>query len=207
MRPLSSTLLLVAGAALAGCMPILTSPHTETGTSGGDCSSWEQPTNTWGISEPPCLTAEGFEVGETPPDMRLLDQNGEIVSLWQFYGNVIVLDLSTMWCAPCAALAEGVTETQEEFAHEGFTYITMLSQDHLSQTPDQEDLGKWASDHGITNAPVLSDEAQQGYTSQIIPPGGSFPRVLLISRDMIVLDESIEPAEDPSVRAAVEAAL
>lgn len=204
MRILSLALLTVS----VGCMPVLTSPHTEdSGTGAADCADWAAPENAWESHQPPCLSDEGFEIGQVIPEMRLLDQNGDLVSVWQFYGNIIVLDLSTMWCAPCAALAEGIPETHEMFADDGFTYITLLSQDHLSQTPDQEDLTKWADDHKIDTSPVLSDAAQQGFTSQIIPPGGSFPRVLLIGRDMRVLDDSIEPAEDPAVRAAVQAAL
>lgn len=189
-----------------GCVPVLTSPDNglDTATDTTDCT-WEGPKNTWHSAAPPsCLEGEGFEEGEILPDMRLLDQHGNTVSLWQFYGDLIVLDFSTMWCAPCAVLAEGVDETWEEFESEGFMYLTVLSQDVYSNVPDVDDLNQWADDHSIT-APVLSDDGT--YTDEVIPPGESFPRVMLIGRDMSVLVEEITPAEDATVRSTVQSAL
>ena len=186
-----------------GCIPVLESPNRDTSTT--DCAAWASPENTWRSSAPPdCLTGEGVQADELILDMRMMDQHGDEVSLWQFYGEVIVLDFSTMWCAPCADLAEDVDETWKEYDEEGFMYLTVLSQDHSSNVPDLEDLNKWSEDHDIT-APVLQDAS--GYTEMVIPPGGSFPQVMLIGRDLRVLDVSVEPAEDPTIRAAVEAAL
>ena len=189
-----------------GCVPVLESPGggTDSGEDTTNCT-WELPKNSWHSSEPPnCLEGQGFDEGQVIPDMRLLDQHGNTVSLWQFYGDLIVLDFSTMWCAPCAVLAEGVDETWEEFEDEGFMYLTVLSQDVYSNVPDVDDLNEWASDHSIT-APVLSDDGT--YTNEVIPPGESFPRVMLIGRDMTVLVEEITPAEDATVRSTVQAAL
>lgn len=190
-----------------GCTPVLESP-ANTGSDSGidttDCS-WEAPENTWHQSTPPsCLVGEGFDEGQIVPDMRVLDQHGDELSLWQFYGDLIVLDFSTMWCAPCAVLAEGVDETWEEFEPEGFMYLTVLSQDVYSNVPDVKDLNQWAGDHSIT-APVLSDDGT--YTNEVIPPGASFPLVMLIGRDMRVAVEEITPAEDATVRSTVQAAL
>lgn len=193
---------------IMGCVPVLESPNTGGADSGApdtqDCT-WEAPKNTWEQSTPPnCLEAEGFEEGQVVPDMRLMDQHGNIVSLWQFYGDLIVLDFSTMWCAPCAVLAEGVDETWEEFEDEGFMYLSVLSQDVNSNVPDLEDLNQWATDHTIT-APVLTDDGT--YTSEVIPPGASFPLLMLIDRNMKMAVEEITPADDANVRSAVEAAL
>jgi len=190
-----------------GCVPVLESPNTGSADSGPDTEdcSWEALQNTWEQSTPPnCLEAQGFEEGQVVPDMRLVDQHGDTVSLWQFYGDLIVLDFSTMWCAPCAVLAEGVDETWEEFEGEGFMYLTVLSQDVFSNVPDVEDLTQWADDHSIT-APVLSDDGT--YTDEVIPPGASFPLLMLIDRNMKVSVGQITPAEDAAVRSAVEAAL
>ena len=193
------------GMLAVGCVPALESPTRglDTGSGGEDCA-WEAPENTWERSEPPCLTGEGFSKGEVVPDMRLMDQHGDTVSLWQFYGSLVVLDFSTMWCAPCAELAEGIDETWEKYGDEGFMYLSIISQDVISEVPDLDDLNKWADDHSIT-APVLADD--QGYTDEVIPPGGAFPLVMLLDRDMTVLVEQVTPVEDAAVQAAVEAAL
>jgi peroxiredoxin len=187
------------------CVPVLESPQTDSGVDSSDCAAWQVPENGWTLGSPPdCLAAEGVQAGQVITDMRMMDQHGDEVSLWQFHGDIIVLDFSTMWCAPCAVLAEDVDETWKEYEDEGFMYLSVLSQDHVSQVPDLEELNKWADDHKIT-APVLQDDA--GYTDSVIPPGGAFPQIMLIGRDLRILDVSIEPAEDPSIRAAVEANL
>ena len=40
-------------------------------------------------------------LGHHPCDFELVDQNGTTRSLYEFYGQPIVLDLSAMWCGPC----------------------------------------------------------------------------------------------------------
>jgi len=192
-------------AALVACVPVLESPDDGDTSNNTDCPAWTAPENSWDTNTPPdCLSADGFESGDIAPDMRMMDQHGNELSLWQFYGDVIVIDYSTMWCAPCADLAEEVDHTWKDYVDEGFMYLTVLSQNELSQVPDLEELNKWADDHAIT-APVLQDAS--GYTDTVIPPGGSFPQVMIVGRDMRILDVSIEPAEDPTIRAAVESAL
>lgn len=188
------------------CVPVLESPSSDSGDAKtGECGTWEPPTNIWGAESPPdCLSGEGYHTGDIHPDIRMVDQNGEEVSMWQFYGNVIVIDFSTMWCAPCAELATHVDETWKDYEDDGFMYLTVLSQDHLSQVPDVEELNEWADEYRIS-APVLQDGV--GYTDDVIPPPQNFPQIMIVGRDMRILDDSIEPAEDPSIRAAVEAAL
>jgi len=136
--------------------------------------------------------------------MRLLDQHGATVSLWQFYGLVVVVDFSTMWCAPCQELAGGVEETYQEYRDEGFIYLTVLSEDLDSEVPDQEDLNIWADYYEIT-APVLSDD--QGYGEQIVGGASGYPLVMVIDRELVVADEQVTPTDDATIRGVVEGLL
>lgn len=200
MRAMLGSVPLVAALGSAGCVPVLTSPEGTLDSS----SVWVAPTNGWPLAQPPAdLEEEGFSEGEVPPDMRLMDQNGQEVSLWQFYGSVVVVDVSTMWCGPCKALAAGVDETWLEYKDQGFMYLTVLPEDNVGEIPDQADLNEWATTYEIT-APVLSDD--QGY-SYIIEPSGSYPTVMVLDRDMRVAEDRVEPAEDATVRTVVEALL
>ena len=67
--------------------------------------------------------SERTGIGEAVTDECVPDQNGDQVSLWQFYGNVWVLDVSTMWCAPCQKLASGLQEIVNDHEEEGFVYL------------------------------------------------------------------------------------
>lgn len=200
MRAMLGSLPLVVALGGAGCVPVLTSPEGSLDSS----STWVAPTNSWSLETPPTdLEEEGFGEGEVPPDMRLMDQHGQEVSLWQFYGSVVVVDVSTMWCGPCKEIAGHVDETWKDYEQQGFMYLTVLPEDNVGEVPDQDDLNEWATTFGIT-APVLSDD--QGY-SYIIEPNGSYPTLLVIDRDMRVAEDRVEPAEDGTVRTIVEALL
>ncbi len=187
-------------ALLVACTPHLYSPPD---TGSGEWS-WDAPDNGWSMGEPPQgLEGDGWHVGDVVPDFRLMDQFGAEVSLWQFYGQVIVLDHSTYWCAVCQTLAQDVDETWLEFADDGFMYITLLSQDNEGAVPTVDVLQSWADYFGIT-APVLADDA--GIAAQVVGAEG-FPRLQLIGRDMRLLNDQIVPTDDAQIRTEVQAAL
>lgn len=182
-----------------GCVPVLTSPQDS-----ADQSCWMTAENDW-VSTPPRNDLEytGFGLGETPPDMCMTDQFGNDVSLWQFYGQVILLDISAEWCAPCQELATEVDHTWKDYEDQGFMYLTILTEDQNSQIPGVEVLEKWAEDFDIT-APVLSDT--EGYRNQLVPTG-AYPRLMLINRNMEISIDNVTPANDENIRAKIEEAL
>lgn len=182
----------------AGCIPVLTSaPTGETAT-----SDWVAPDNAWDQATPPAdLVGEGMSVGQVAPDFRMMDQNGQEVSLWQFYGSVIIIDVSTMWCAPCQKLADEICSVQGDYESQGFAYLTVLPQNTVGEIPSQDDLVEWTTDHNIC-APVLSDDVGLG---DVLVPDGAFPSLTVIDQDMKVVNERIAPAEDSEIRAEIEA--
>lgn len=197
MREPFSPMAALVVASLSGCVPHLYSA----GKGGG--GPWTPPDNTWDLAEPPSdLAGEGFDGGEVPPDLRLTDQHGDEVSLWQFYGKVVLLDISTMWCAPCREIAQDAQATQDEFGPEGFVYVTVLQQNVDGGAPTVDDLRQWADYYGIA-APVLGDgAAASGGAIQ----NGQFPAVLVLDRRMRV-DQRVNPIDAEQIRRDIEAAL
>lgn len=192
--------------ALVACAPHLvsdTANQVDTGSSLGD--PWVAPVNDWPMGAPPAdLRGQGWERGQVPPDVRWMDQRGDEVSLWQFYGNIVVIDLSTMWCAPCRDLAADVQATQDAFGDQGFVYLTVLSEDVGTLTPDQQDLNDWADYFGITGAPVVSDADR--VIDDVLAPTGAYPVPLILDREMVILKQ-ISPATPTAVDGAVAAAM
>lgn len=184
----------------AGCTPHLMSLHEEiTG------ANWEAPENKWDVNPPPeDLVGEGFATGQVLFDFRMMAQTGDDVGLWQFYGSVIILDISTMWCSPCRKIAADVQETYLSYRDEGFMYITLLPEDVEGHVPDLAELNDWASAFDIGDSvPVLQDN--QGY-SYSVEPNALYPAVLLIDREMRVVAERLSP-DDEVIRAAIEEVL
>lgn len=180
---------------LVGCIP---SFYTD---GEGKNTIWEAPENTWPMATPPeGLSGEGFSNGQVLPDLRMFDQFGDDVSVWQFYGDIVLLDVSTMWCAPCQELATDAEETYEDYKDLGFQYVTVLQQDVENNPPTVEDLNEWVEFYELT-APVLSDP--EGEVTSGAIQNNQFPAVLLIDRDMKVR-KRVNPVTDAAVRAAIE---
>ncbi len=193
---------ILVSALLAGCTPTLTTP-------GGvdEVVDYAAPVNTWPVGQAPPgdLAEEGFSDGQVVPDLRLMDQHGDEVSLWQFYGMVVALDFSTIWCGPCQKLADEVDEVQESYESQGFIYISVLPENGDGEIPTLEDLEYWAELHEIT-APIVADD--EGHSYEVVVPGkDAFPAVVVIGRDMRVHTEKVQPTEDAAIRLAIEDAL
>lgn len=181
---------------LSACAPRLYSEVTD--DTGG---LWTPPQNSWPVcGETSASTrSEGFSAGQVIPALEGQDQHGEPVALWQFAGCLTVVDISTMWCAPCQELAEGVEHTAQEFLDDGVIYVTVLPQDVHGEVPDLGELQQWADAFGITS-PVMSDPVEW-YRDAV--PDSTFPRVLLVGEDLRVLEPDI-PATDGDIRAAIQ---
>jgi thiol-disulfide isomerase/thioredoxin len=198
LRSRSLFAVLVMGAGFAGCVPVLTSPD------GGPDSDapWVAPENSWPMSEvPDSVKGEGWSEGDVVKDARWTDQFGAEVSLWQFYGRVIVLDFSTLWCGPCQVLAADVQATADDYPDD-LTYVTILVEDLDGNVPDTEELSYWGEYFGITS-PIVSDTANIAPT---LLPDSSYPGLFLIDRDLVIHGR-IDPASDETIRAEIESAL
>ncbi|MCA9687759.1 MAG: hypothetical protein KC457_36710, partial [Myxococcales bacterium] len=64
-----------------------------------DRLSW--PDGVWpDFSANASVSDAGFAIGQQMPDIQLIDADGQTVSLHQFYGMVVLLDLGAGWCGP-----------------------------------------------------------------------------------------------------------
>jgi len=91
-----------------------------------------------------------------PCNFRLKDQNGDYVELYDFQGDVIMLDFSTMWCFVCKVVAGHVQEMHDDL--DPFSAITILTEDSSGNYPDTSNLQDWANEYGITTSPILAGE-------------------------------------------------
>jgi len=126
-------------------------------------------------------------VGDTVCNLVLKDQDDEYWELYEHSGKPIVLDFSTMWCAPCNAAADVSEQIHSDYSAYDLEYVTVLVQDKEGNEPDLDDLATWIKDHNIENSSVLQGiweivdySADDGY------PLVSWPTFVFITRDMII---------------------
>lgn len=120
--------------------------------------------------------------------------------------RVIVLDISTIWCASCQELAEHTEELcQEHFDSENpddgeFMCVTVLQENVTGDPSNNDDLLLWVNGFGIS-APVLGDGDKDGTGGAVL--NGQFPALLVIDRDLTV-HARVAPADDANLRIAVD---
>lgn len=65
----------------------------------------------------------GVSVGDIPPAFTLPDLDGNQVSLADFEGKVVVLDLWATWCRPCREEIPFLIELYDEFESQGLEIV------------------------------------------------------------------------------------
>jgi peroxiredoxin len=66
-----------------------------------------------------------FEIGGTPPDFTLNDQNGNPVSMSSFRGKYLIIDFWSSWCTPCRKETPYVLQTYKKYHSKGFDVLSV----------------------------------------------------------------------------------
>jgi hypothetical protein len=118
-------------------------------------------------------------------NMNLMDQHGNRVDLYDYYGSVILLDFSAMWCYPCQQAAYDHNDMVNDFAGQDFVYITVLLENFQRQTPTQDDLISWADQFEIESPILQGRTTLYGQDEKEQWAFGGYPAFVIIDRDMV----------------------
>lgn len=110
-----------------------------------------------------------FEIGSTPPEIKLPNPNGDTTSLYALRGKYVLLDFWASWCKPCRTENPFLVENSTKYAKKGFS----IFQVSLDKSKDEwlkaieidqlkwyhaSDLKYWNSEtakvYGINNIPA-----------------------------------------------------
>ncbi len=109
------------------------------------------------------------------------DQHDQELKLKRFYGNVILVDLSSEWCGPCRAATETLEEKYQARKDQGFLVVQVLMDNMTGDGPP--DTEGWIEEYGLT-FPVLSDFDRE-VADRYVPAGGGWyiPNFTIIDRN------------------------
>jgi thiol-disulfide isomerase/thioredoxin len=145
---------------------------------------------------PADLEGTGRSTGDVAPNFTLVDQNGDEVELYQFYGQVIMLDVFAQWCGPCQDMAPHGQSAVEDYGEQGFVLLAIMEENTQGRAPGADDIQDWADSYGLTH-PVLADE---GYSQGSYVVAG-YPTLVVIDRDMTIAHEDLWPFSATAIEA------
>jgi peroxiredoxin len=115
----------------------------------------------------------GTKFGDLAVNFTAKDQNDNDVSLYDYSGKVILVDMSADWCGPCRSEASHLENLYDEYKQRGFQIITTL----ISGDPSD-----WAKEYGLS-FPVLDDHNESIWDQY---GEGYVPLNLVIDREKVI---------------------
>ena len=122
------------------------------------------------------LINESGIVGKQRPDFSLADLDGQLRSISEWDGKVIVLNFWATWCPPCLKEIPEFVLLQTRYQADGLQFIGVALE-------RPEDVRQFVADHGM-NYPVLAGELEviklaEAYGNR----AGALPYTVIIDRN------------------------
>ncbi|HYD30710.1 MAG TPA: TlpA disulfide reductase family protein [Azospirillaceae bacterium] len=132
------------------------------------------------LAGPPAFSGSSgdFVVADPPrpvPDLAFLDGEGRPVTLGDFRGRVVLLNLWATWCGPCVKEMPSLDRLQESLGGAAFQVVA-LSQDRAGGRVVEGFFEK----HGLAHLPMYLDPT--GEAMKVLKPRG-LPLTVLIDRE------------------------
>jgi thiol-disulfide isomerase/thioredoxin len=122
-------------------------------------------------SRPPSSREAIVEIGREAPKFKLPDLSGQVVSLDQYKGKVVMLDFWATWCGPCRMSMPILESLQKEYSND----LTLLA---INLQEPRDGVRDFVREQSIHSRVLLDEDGAVGE----IYGAGSIPMQVLIDR-------------------------
>lgn len=127
----------------------------------------------------------GTAVGACVQDFHtpLADVTGTRHSLYDYQGEVILLDFSAQWCSKCKSFAPTLEQLHDDYASQGLRVVTVLAEDTGGADPSSSDLAAWQGAFYVDHLLVADQDGRSTASDWV---SSSYPVWVLIDRNLEV---------------------
>ena len=116
--------------------------------------------------------------GFAAPDFTLSTLDGQTVTLSDYRGQIVMVNMWATWCPPCRAEMPAMQEIYEQNKDKGFVVLAINATDQ----DDRKQVAAFVDEHQFT-FPILMDEFGEVGQDYLVR---SFPTTFFIDRDGII---------------------
>ncbi|MCB0331620.1 MAG: TlpA family protein disulfide reductase [Bdellovibrionales bacterium] len=145
----------------------------------------------------PTLAAEA---GDRAPSFTLRDQTGEVRTLEEFSGKVLLLDFWASWCPPCLQSLPWLDSVQKEYEGKGFVVVA-VNLDRDFSKPE-----RFLKKLKISHLQVLQDPTGELANTYDVP---TMPTSYLIDRtgNIVLRHKGFRSADKETLKVQIEKVL
>ena len=143
------------------------------------------------------FSAVPAKVDYAAPDLILEDLDGNTVSLKDYLGSVVLVNLWATWCPPCRAEMPAIEKVYQEYKDQGFVVLAI----NMTYQDDPFEVVPFTEQYGLTFPILLEETGDVASAYQL----NSLPSSFFINRDGIIDDIVIGgPMSEALLRTRIE---
>jgi thiol-disulfide isomerase/thioredoxin len=151
----------------------------------------------WRLGAPRADAPTSEFVGRAAPDFRRPDLSGAPVALSDFRDRVVLLDFWATWCGPCHLQHEILEPLYEDYRGRGVVFLG------VNINEDEQTVGEFTRDRPQPWPVLLDPEGTLTVPYQVY----TLPTLVIVGRDGKVTFHSMQLADGPTLRRALERAI
>ncbi|SMC87389.1 TlpA family protein disulfide reductase [Pedobacter nyackensis] len=139
--------------------------------------------------------------GGNAVDFTFPDQNGKMVSLSDFKGKVVVMDIWATWCNPCTKEIPYLKKLEEEFHGKDVVFISL----GVDELKDKDKWSKYVENQKLTGVQLYAG----GFVNKVTDfyKIETIPRFIVIDKNGKLLNPNSPRPSDPKLKALLEGEL